>query len=295
MESRFYKYLTVENEIKHWGLQVVSFGFTKVEPHTQYPSHAHPNAYFFKWENGRVLQEYQIIYITRGSGFFESEASGKQAVKEGSMIFLFPGQWHRYRPDAHAGWDEYWIGFQGEFAKKLMKKLQFTAKNPVIAIGFQSHILDLFLQILEVVKSEGIGFQQLSSGLTHMVLAQTFAAVRSKKLEGKAVEIVIQEVKLQMMAQSDQPVDFQAIADQFNISYSWLRKMFKHYTGLPLNQYHLQLRIQKARNLLISENCSVKEIAYRCGFESPFYFTRIFTQKVGVSPKVFRSQARGKG
>jgi AraC-like DNA-binding protein len=54
----------------------------------------------------------------------------------------------------------------------------------------------------------------------------------------------------------------------------------------------MQLRLQKAQELLTSSSLTVKEIAYRLGFNSRFYFTRLFTKKTEVTPTAYRAKAR---
>src|SRR5262245_30587507 len=109
----YYKYLPVSEEDENWGLSVLNTGCTRIKPGTAYPNSTHPAHHYFNWVKGRVLQEYQVIYITKGSGQFDSKSAGTVTVQEGSVIFLFPGERHRYKPDAKTGWDEYWVGFNG--------------------------------------------------------------------------------------------------------------------------------------------------------------------------------------
>jgi AraC-like ligand binding domain len=53
---------------------------------------------------------FQIVYVTEGEGYFESEISHrKQRVESGSVLILFPGIWHRHSPDPQTGWVENWI------------------------------------------------------------------------------------------------------------------------------------------------------------------------------------------
>jgi transcriptional regulator GlxA family with amidase domain len=64
--------------------------------------------------------------------------------------------------------------------------------------------------------------------------------------------------------------------------------MFTKYTGMPPIQYHLQLRIKQAEILLTTSNKTIKEISYELGFESAFYFSRIFKEKTNISPVDYR-------
>ncbi|HTF28027.1 MAG TPA: helix-turn-helix transcriptional regulator, partial [Flavitalea sp.] len=65
-------------------------------------------------------------------------------------------------------------------------------------------------------------------------------------------------------------------------------KAFKNYTGIAPHKYLLQLRIEKAKMLLSGHAISIKEIALRLNFESAFYFSRLFKEKTGVSPELYR-------
>jgi AraC-like DNA-binding protein len=76
------------------------------------------------------------------------------------------------------------------------------------------------------------------------------------------------------------------------ISYSTFRRDFKRQTGLSPLQYHLLLKIEKAKELLINTELKAKEIAYKLGFDSDYYFCRLFKQKTGISPAQFRAQRR---
>ena len=55
------------------------------------------------------------------------------------------------------------------------------------------------------------------------------------------------------------------------------------------NQYHLDLRLTKAKELLISTNLTINQIAGQTGFDSLFYFSRVFKKKNNMSPKGFRN------
>ncbi len=78
-------------------------------------------------------------------------------------------------------------------------------------------------------------------------------------------------------------INLEQLADQHHVGYSYFRKMFKKYTGVSPGQYHLQLKIMRAKDLLISTDKSIKEISYEHGFQSIYYFSKIFKKKVGTA------------
>jgi AraC-like DNA-binding protein len=84
-------------------------------------------------------------------------------------------------------------------------------------------------------------------------------------------------------------MNMEKLALDLNIDYSIFRKIFKEYTGISPGQYHLSLRIRQAKELLINTNLSIKEISYRLGFESIFYFSRVFKSKTGINPTEYKN------
>ena len=85
-------------------------------------------------------------------------------------------------------------------------------------------------------------------------------------------------------------IDFNTFSKNHGISYSKFRIDFKRQTGLAPLQYHLVLKIEKAKDLLQNTNFRAKQIAFDLGFESDHYFCRLFKQKTGLTPLQFRAK-----
>ena len=155
----FFKYTTKSNEDKNWGLYINVAGCANILPGECYPPPGHPSEYSFSWENGRILHEFQINYITSGEGILETK-TGNYPVKEGSVIIVFPGMWHRYRP-SKAGWTEHYVGFNGAFANQLFQHEFFAGRNPICQIGFNERLLQSFHELFSLVDMEKAGYQQI--------------------------------------------------------------------------------------------------------------------------------------
>jgi AraC-like DNA-binding protein len=285
----YYKYLPVSNEDKKWGLHVLNAGCSRSQKSELYPSLDHPSHHYFNWESGRILQEYQVLYISQGEGVFESQHCPNTKITEGTVFFLFPGEWHRYRPNPEKGWNEYWIGFNGEIAKKLEKNGFISRTTPVVHIGLQQSIIDLFTLIIDKTRTEKSGYQPLVSGAVMHLLGQTHSLAKQEVAKQEDIsEAIVNKAIALLRCGYQMNISIEQIAEELQVSYSWFRKAFKVYTGMAPGQYLLQLRVDKAKMLLSDHHKTIKEIAYDLGFESAFYFSKIFKQKTGVSPEMYR-------
>lgn len=74
------------------------------------------------------------------------------------------------------------------------------------------------------------------------------------------------------------------------ISRIQLYRKVKALLNIIVNDYILDIRLQKAKYLLQHEEFNRSEISYKVGFSSPAYFSTVFKSKFGVAPKVFREQ-----
>jgi AraC family transcriptional activator of pobA len=80
----------------------------------------------------------------------------------------------------------------------------------------------------------------------------------------------------------------QFIADQLNLSPSYLSDLLKNLTGLTTQQHIHEKIIEQAKELLTTTNLSVSEIAYHLGFELPTSFNKLFKKKTDLTPLEFK-------
>lgn len=288
--NNYHKYLLTSDEDVNWGLYLNVAGVSTVNPQSEYPLPEHPNSHLFNWQNGRVLGEYQLNYITSGSGILENN-SGSFKINSGTILLLTPGVWHRYRPEYQTGWTEHYIGFNGPIAHQIFQ--HELLQKPFIKIGFQEKLLKEFEKIIQLVKDEKPGFQQVCAGHLMVMLSEMLSVHKNSEFANKDIERAIRKACIYMRDNQNQYVNIEELADRYNIGYSYFRRMFKKYTGMSPYQYHLSLRIQKAKEQMQSSDKSIKQIAFDLGFESLYHFSRTFKNKEGKSPSQFRRNQEG--
>ncbi|MGJ7032722.1 AraC family transcriptional regulator [Niabella hirudinis] len=291
--KNFHKYLAKTTIEDNWGLYVTTVGYTKIRQHQPYPlSGEHPSTHLFTWNKGRILNDYYIVFISQGSGVFETAHQASSTVHEGSCFLLFPGTWHRYKPLSKIGWEEYWIGFNGYYPQRLMKAGFFSKKAPVIHVGLREELLSVFHNLIDTIRNATPGYHQLIAGFVVQLLSLVYnASIYKKENTGDALQY-ISKAKFLLQEALESDISMTQVAQQLTVSYSKFRKDFKAVTGLSPNQYHLELRLGKASELLRATSLPVQEIADQTGFETLFYFSRIFKKKFGQSPKHYRELHR---
>lgn len=289
-----FQYL-MANESDHlWGDIITTVGFQHVGVQEPYPPPNHPSRYFISPQKGRLIEEYQLVYIVKGAGCFQSESMQEIPVREGYIFLLFPGEWHNYYPDKETGWEEYWIGFNGKIMQDRVRFGFFDCQRPVYNIGIQDEVVQLYRKAIKTAQGEAAGFQQQLSGFLSNLLGHVYTFHKNACFEQTDVANKISKARMILSAQYNVEIPLETLAQELQMSYSWFRHAFKEYTGFSPNQYTLELRIQKSKELLTNSIFSIKEIAYEVGFNNSEYFTTLFRRRTGMTPGEYRRFTQGK-
>ncbi|MCX6969270.1 MAG: AraC family transcriptional regulator [Verrucomicrobia bacterium] len=97
-------------------------------------------------------------------------------------------------------------------------------------------------------------------------------------------------VRLEIELHFQKPLDVAVLAAASGLSRNFFSARFRERFGMTVDGYLLHLRIEMAKNLLISTNCPIKEIAHECGIPDPHYFNKQFRRLTGMSPSLYRSR-----
>lgn len=287
------KYLVANERDAEWGLVVNTVGYDEVGPDESYPTKGHGDGYFFDVDKGRVLDEYQMLYLVEGEGVLSSEHVKDAPIKTGDIFLIFPGEWHTYHPQPGTLWRSYWIGFKGRNMDDRLRHKFLSKDKPVYYVGYSSDIVSLYDSAIKAAKEEAAYSQQLLAGIVNNLLGHMYALERNIEFNRKGgYSDMISKAQLRIREGVESKVTVQEIAAELGSSYSNFRKLFKEYTGSSPALYQQVLKLQRAKELLSTTDMSIKEIAYRLNFDSPDYFSSKFKTKVGCKPSEFREQTR---
>lgn len=291
-DSIHLKYLAVGPNDLLWGMAVNSVGFQNVKAGEPYPPQGHPSRYLFTRERGRTLDEYQLLYLTRGKGTFKSASvPNSVSVQKGSFFLLFPGEWHSYAPDSDTGWKEYWIGFKGPQMDTWVKNGFFTPAKPVWNVGLQSDVVELYMEAINTADKQESGFQQRLSGVVSHLLSLAWFRARNEAFSESAQQM--NKAKI-LIADKYNTIRPQEIAEHLCMGYTNFRRIFKDYTGFSPAKYIKLVRMNHVKEALTNTNLPVNQIAFDAGYENEDYFFTAFRQYTGMTPLEYRSFTQGK-
>lgn len=240
-------------------------------------------------ERPEPIAEYVFIYCTAGEGWFEVEGTHHEVVAN-SYFILPAGRPHSYGANEQNPWTIYWIHFSGTLAPHYAADCAVPHLiNPSIDSRIRNRT-NLFEEILATLDSgfslEGIRY---AMSLFHHYLG-TLRYLREYRSAGeRAGERDIVNATIHFMNENlERTLTLSELSSYSGYSQSYLSAVFKERTGhSPLAYFNL-LKMRYACQLLDGTRMKLNSICHKVGISDPYYFSRLFTKVMGMSPSAYR-------
>lgn len=288
MTSQF-RYFPANSTLLDWGLFVTCGGRTSYAPGAEFPLHTHPDGYFFGWDVGRRLREWQFIHVTSGGGVVEFE-DGQYPVKPDSLMVITPNHWHRYRPNARTGWSAQWVGFVGEIAERMMNSKFFKACGEVRTVGKRHRFIKVFSETVDMLIGTGPDTMFSLAARVPTTIAALLEDERSARASSARADMVLR-AQTYIAEHATENVDFEQLSDMLGVPYRTLRYAFSKEAHVSPLQYQLSIRLDRAMNMLRSSDMPISEMSRKLGFNSVWHFSHFFRDRIGQSPAVYRDSS----
>lgn len=151
--------------------------------------------------------------------------------------------------------------------------------------------MDMFLQLI----AREPGGREIAEHAAELLLCDRVRSSQERQRVPLRQRLGTSQPKLSqvvsiMEANLEDPVTLEELAQLNDISVRQLERLFhKHLQSTP-SQYYLELRLSRARQLLLHSESQVRDIALACGFVSPAHFSKCYSRFFGVSPMGERKQ-----
>jgi len=252
----------------------------------------YPNALYHHRHRPGGINQHILIYCVKGSGWMRT-GNKKYNVSPGESILLPAFTAHEYAADEKNPWTIYWLHFRGTNGQDFTNMMLLRMGGHVGSISFQENRLHLFEEIYTNVE-RGYSADNLcyaSLALQYFLGSCCFDGNYNRLHNHDSKDNITLCVDY-LQKHLDKNLTLQEIAAAVNLSVSHFSGMFKKSTGFSVIEYFNHLKMQKACQFLQFTDLRVNEIANRLGMEDPYYFSRLFSKVIGMSPKQYRGRRR---
>ncbi len=268
----------------------------------------YPKAHHHFMERNEPTQQYVLIHCVDGKGWYKVGGT-TYSVKANQYFILPKGKPHAYGADEQNPWTIYWIHFDGTVAHSYAPQSQSpTDVSPNINSRIDNRT-ELFEEIYNTL-SAGYSMDNLeyASSLFHHYLGslrhlQQYRNAKPQNIRTDVVESALNDnntergivdYALHYMSENiEKHLTIQQLSDYIGYSSSHVATVFKRQVGhAPLTYFNL-LKIQRACHLLDTTSMRINQISLKLGIEDTYYFSRLFSKIMGVSPREYRKTKKG--
>ena len=227
-------------------------------------------------------KDYGIVYIIRGEMYFRSP-NHTHTLKEGEFSIGTPASQNEYGSDCNQ-LDYYWLQFTGSKAAGLATEMGLKYGTPYF-VGVQDEMMGLFEDIFKEFQFHDSLFDTRVSA--RLILLLSAVVRKSEKPDHTYLHSLGYIHK-----HYNEALSISQLAALEGYSRSYYQTAFRRELGIPPQNYIIRQRIEAACFYLKSSSYSVAEIANLVGYSDPYYFSRIFRQKMGCAPLQYRKNYR---
>ena len=255
----------------------------------------YPKAYHHYRERCEPINQHVFIYCIEGGGWFKT-GSHEYTVSENQYFILPAGVPHAYGSNEKNPWTIYWIHFKGKRASSFTQ----NQDRPIeIRPGIHSRISDRIKLFEEIFRTLEMGYSRENLMYACTVFHHYLGTLHyiqqyrdAQKDESQRNDIVSASIHY-MKENLETKLSLDDIAKHTGYSASHFSTLFNKRTGYAPLTYFNQLKIQQACNLLDFTDMKINQICYKIGIEDTYYFSRLFSKIMGISPREYKRMKKG--
>lgn len=246
-------------------------------------------------------QYYEIFYLKTGDCIY-SVNSSLYHLSAGDVFIVAPGEPHCTRYEGPVPCERTIVCCMPEVIPEaywqrhpdMKKKLSYSGK--VVLVEKRQRrmeaLLDRMLEENSIPDEYSYEFLQLQMMTLLLNIQRDGIFVYEKIRHDNSISSDIEDALRYIAQNFALPITLDEVAEQVNLTPTYLSRKFKKFTGTTFKEYVNHIRIRQAKQMLLTTDDTITQIALNCGFNSSNYFKDCFRRRNGVSPSVFRKQSK---
>lgn len=235
---------------------------------------------------------YILHFISDGRGVFECD-NVKYELSRGDVFLVKPDTTVYYRADESNPWSYMWVGFNGIKATAYLESAGLSDKtvttkcsnNPMIFSCIQQMIMYRQLTLANELRREAALLQIMS-----VMMEEYKVRLPKEERYDYPYQIYVNQAEDYIRRNFKSNIKINDLASYIGIDRSYLTNIFKKVTQLSPQEYLINYRMEKAKNMLINTGKKIGEIAENTGYHDQLTFSKMFKKFVGMSPSEYREK-----
>ncbi len=240
-----------------------------------------------KWEIVDLKHENEYVLAMAISGTAHYEVEGRQfSVRQGDMVFFPPKKAHTAKSDAEEPWEFCSAAFS---LKADADALRYLGSIPThVRLPSRYDSAALFDELVHEWEIRRVGYLIRCRSIVEELLFLVIR-YREEEMQNRSAphSVAMHRVARHIASNAEATFSVGQLAEMVGLSTPHFRRLFKRVIGYTPVQYQHHVKVNKAKDLLLSGECNVSEAAYQLGFDNVYYFSRLFKQVAHVSPSEF--------
>ena len=266
------------------------------------------------WHNGKTMPFHLFLFVEKGS--FKMKIDKKTVICNEKDLIAIP-QGTYYRPLDSQGTIYCFFQVIAEtcdapqnetnvvLCSKYTKKIRLTPDSKetdsynfnhfsmnrafCITVNTVTHCIDN-IPIQKIIQR--LSSLNIKNNSNNILLAEAFfreiLIIASNELNENRYQKKLNDILEYINHNYHENLTLSTLSKTFSVSDSYIARMFKTRLGMTPSEYINTVRIESACNLLLNSKMKIGDIAYKTGFYSPYYFSRVFKKIHGITPGGFR-------
>jgi AraC-like DNA-binding protein len=241
----------------------------------------------------QTIDETILLYCVEGQGWLRSGAIS-HPLQAGDVGFVVQGTPHGYGADDADPWSIYWAHCSGSQISAFLDLLAITPDTPVLSLPTPefSPLIQSFKAMLALLNVDLTLPYLLAAGVYLRQIFSTLVLAKTASPPPQETDDVVGRAIQFMHTHITGTLRLADMALQTNMSPSHFHRQFRQATGHAPIDYFIRLKVQHACELLNNTDMKIGEIGHFLGYQDAHYFSRIFKQITGQSPRRFRAACR---
>ncbi|MFD9941836.1 AraC family transcriptional regulator [Nonomuraea sp. NPDC059023] len=239
----------------------------------------------------QALTGYAGVLVTAGTGHLVlHDRPGRHRVGPGTFFWLPPGVRHTYGPSGGT-WDEHWVLFEGPGAGGYENLGYLGGGVAAVEVADPAAVEAAMARLVELAGRATTLPDHVELGAALHTVIHAVGPGRGLPADRAPASPLGHRAIALLTADLERPVRIGEVARELAVSRDTLIAAVRAVTGDTPIGYLTRHRLDRAKVMLADTDLPVGAIARRVGYAGHAYFTRVFTQRAGMSPTAFREQA----